>query len=189
MAKVATKVFFDHPEDHREGLQFSRGSAEDKFLPARFETTVSADDSLLACMREGPMIVISAAGMLNGGRILHHLKARLPNPENTILFCGYQAEGTKGRILQDRPDHLTKLRIHHKEFAIEAEIATIGSLSAHGDSKDIKEWLQRMSKAPSHIIINHGDPSAVLSMAAIAQNIFPKASITPLLKPTYLKLF
>jgi metallo-beta-lactamase family protein len=189
MAKVATKVFFDHPEDHREGLQFSTGTAQEKFLPAHFETTVATDDSLLACMRQGPMIVISAAGMLNGGRILHHLKARLPHPENTILFCGYQAEGTKGRTLQDRPNNLAKLRIHHKEVQIEAEIATIASLSAHGDSQDIKEWLQRMTKTPSHVILNHGDPSAVATMAALVQSVFPRATVTPLLKPTFMKLF
>jgi metallo-beta-lactamase family protein len=135
------------------------------------------------------MIVISAAGMLNGGRILHHLKARLPHPENTILFCGYQAEGTKGRTLQDRPNNLVKLRIHHKEVQIEAEIATIASLSAHGDSQDIKEWLQRMTKTPSHVILNHGDPSAVATMAALVQSVFPRATVTPLLKPTFMKLF
>lgn len=189
MAKVSTKVFFDHPEDHREGSQFTSAEGELKFLPAKFETTISSDDSMLACMRDGPMIVISAAGMLNGGRILHHLKARLPHQENTVLFCGYQAEGTKGRVLQDRPEHLSKLRIHHKEFPIEAEIATIASLSAHGDSADIKDWLGRMSKAPSHIIVNHGDPAAVLAMTATVKGIFPRASVTPLLKPTSMQLF
>lgn len=189
MSKIATKVFFDHPEDHKEGLQFTRGTTEDRFLPSKFETTISADDSLLACMREGPMIVISAAGMLNGGRILHHLKSRLPHAENTILFCGYQAEGTKGRTLQDRPDHLSKLRIHHKEVPIEAEIATIASLSAHGDFQDIAEWLQRMSKPPSHVLINHGEPPAMLGMQAIVQKTFPKALVTPLLKPTLVTLF
>jgi len=189
MSKVATKVFFDHPEDHKEGVPFTAANGHDRYLPEKFETTVSSDDSLMACMREGPMIVISAAGMLNGGRILHHLKARLPHPENTVLFCGYQAEGTKGRTLQDRPNDLSILRIHHQEVPIEAEIATIASLSAHGDWQDITEWLNRMTKPPSHIIINHGEPKSMISMAEHIKKILPNAKVTPLLSPTKITLF
>lgn len=188
MSKIATKVFLDHPEDHKEGLGFSTNKFEEKFLPAKFETTISSDESLMACMRDGPMIVISAAGMLNGGRILHHLKARLPDARNTVLFCGYQAEGTKGRTLQDRPNHLDKLRIHHKEVPIEAEIATIASLSAHGDWQDITDWLKRMNKKPSHVIVNHGDPGAMTAMSAHIQKVFPAAAVIPLFKPTRLTI-
>ena len=135
------------------------------------------------------MITISAAGMLNGGRILHHLKARLPYEENTVLFCGFQAEGTKGRTLQERASGLDKLRIHHQEVPIEAEIATMESLSAHGDWQDICAWLKRMAKPPSQVIINHGDPEAMQAMVAHVQDILPKANVTPMLEPGRITLF
>jgi metallo-beta-lactamase family protein len=189
MSTFATEVFFKHPEDHREGCPFSDEKGRDCYLPEKFTTAVSSDDSMLACMKEGPMITISAAGMLNGGRILHHLKARLPYEENTVLFCGFQAEGTKGRTLQERAGGLDKLRIHHQEVPIEAEIATMESLSAHGDWQDICTWLKRMAKPPSQVIINHGDPEAMQAMVAHVQDILPKAHVTPMLEPGRITLF
>lgn len=189
MSAFATDVFFDHPEDHHEGRHFSVREGQDGYLPEKFRTITSSDDSMLACMMDGPMIAISAAGMLNGGRILHHLKARLPHPNNTVLFCGYQAEGTKGRTLQERPDGLDKLRIHHKEVPIEAEIATMESLSAHGDWQDICAWLKRMTKPPSHVLINHGDPAAMVAMTKHVREILPRADVSPMLAPGRVTLF
>jgi metallo-beta-lactamase family protein len=189
MSSFATKVFFDHPEDHKEGCPFSVVEGQECYLPAQFKTITTSDDSMLACMQDGPMIVISAAGMLNGGRILHHLKARLPNSNNTILFCGFQAEGTKGRILQERPNGLDKLRIHHQEVPIEAEIATMASLSAHGDWQDLCGWLKRMTKPPSTVIINHGDPEAMKAMVGHVKEILPRATVTPMLTPGRITLF
>jgi metallo-beta-lactamase family protein len=189
MSKIATNVFFDHPEDHAEGAPFSKLEGRDRYLPGKFTEIVSADDSMLACMKSGPMVIISAAGMLNGGRILHHLKARLPHTENTVLFCGYQAEGTKGRTLQDRPNNLTKLRIHHEEVPIMAEIATIAALSAHGDWQDIVDWLKRIKKQPSQVIINHGNPEAMAAMVQHVKDIMPRCHVQAMLQPGKLKLF
>ena len=189
MSKIATKVFFDHPEDHAEGAPFSKLEGRDRYLPAKFAEIISADDSMLACMKSGPMVIISAAGMLNGGRILHHLKARLPHAENVVLFCGYQAEGTKGRTLQDRPNNLTKLRIHHEEVPIMAEIATIAALSAHGDWQDIVDWLKRIKKQPSQVIINHGNPEAMAAMVQHVKDIMPRCHVQAMLQPGKLKLF
>ena len=107
---------------------------------------------------DGPMIIISAAGMLSGGRILHHIKARLPYSKNTILFVGYQAEGTKGRLLQSG---IPTLRIHHEDVSVEAEVATISSLSAHGDTSDIMDWLKHFQRLPKKIFLNHGEPPAL----------------------------
>jgi metallo-beta-lactamase family protein len=122
------------------------------------------------------MIVLSAAGMLNGGRILHHLKARLPDARNTVLFAGYQAEGSKGRFLQDGVANvnapLTSLRIHHQEVPIEAEIVTMASLSAHGDYQDVLEWIGRIKHPPRRILLNHGTPAAMLHLQAKIQERF-----------------
>ncbi len=186
MSKVATKIFFDHPEDHKDTCSID---GIECYLPHHFNTTATTDESMLSCMKDGPSIVISAAGMLNGGRILHHLKARLPNENNTILFCGYQAEGTKGRFLQDNAGNIDTLRIHHEEVDVNAEIATIGTLSAHGDYQDICEWLKLMTKKPFQVILNHGDPEALAAMGKHVKEVLPKATITVMQKPTKISLF
>lgn len=166
MSNAATKIFLKHPEDSLLDSAFL--GEGDNFFPARFEAVASVEDSMLACMRDGPMVIIAAAGMLNGGRILHHLKHRLPKKENTVLFVGYQAEGTKGRFLQDQGPILHDIRIHHELIPVEAEIATIQHLSAHGDAQDLIDWMGRIERKPERIFVNHGSPA---SAAALVQRI------------------
>lgn len=159
MATAALSVGLRHTEDH--GLDSAFLGQKDQleaFKPKYFELSSSADESLAACMRDGPMVIVSASGMLSGGRILHHLKARLPHEKNTMIFAGYQAEGSKGRWLQDfaMGKQEGKLRIHHKEVEVEAEIVTMDELSAHADYQDMMEWLRGLKKAPELTIVNHG---------------------------------
>lgn len=180
MAEAATKVFMNHPEDHRLG-HLSESAAS--FLPKNFSSTPTPNDSMLACMRDGPMIVISAAGMLNGGRVLHHLKHRLPDEKNTLLFCGYQAEGTKGRFLQDNIGQIETLRIHHQEVSIDAEIATIQTLSAHGDFRDFIEWFALMKQKPKRVFLNHGNPESMNVFAEKLSAKFPECKFEPVLQP------
>jgi len=178
MSNAATRIFLKHPEDSPLASSFiGRG---DNFLPRGFEPVVSVDSSMMACMRDGPMVVISAAGMLNGGRILHHLKHRLPDKKNTVLFVGYQAEGTKGRFLQDQGQSMGTMRIHHEEVAVEAEICSIQNLSAHGDAQDLVEWIGRFEKKPSQIFVNHGTGPAAEALATrITQTLgLPAQAVT-----------
>ena len=118
------------------------------------------------------MVVISASGMLNGGRILHHLKRRLPDSKNTILFCGYQAEGTKGRFLQENAGTLDELRIHHQSVRVAAEIATIDQLSAHADQEELLGWISQMRRMPKTVIVNHGAPESQKALATLIQKRF-----------------
>ncbi|MEZ4743709.1 MAG: MBL fold metallo-hydrolase [Bdellovibrionota bacterium] len=156
MANAATNIFLNHPEDQNIDTGFL--NSEMPFRPAKFEMISSVDDSMLACMQNDPAIVISASGMLSGGRILHHVKHRIENEKNTILFSGFQAEGTKGRYLQEALENgADTIRIHHEEKRIEAEIVTLDSLSSHGDYQDLLEWLSKIRKFPKHIILNHGE--------------------------------
>lgn len=182
MAMAATRVYLRYPDEHKEECRIV-DEFRHNLLPELFEATPTANDSMLACMRDGPMVVISAAGMLNGGRILHHLKARLPHAQNTILFCGYQAEGTKGRFLQDNAGVVDTLRIHHQEVHIQAEIATVATLSAHGDCDDMVEWLMRMPKAPSDIFLNHGSALAIEAFANRLKLVTPQSRVHSVLEP------
>ena len=152
MANSATEIFLRNHEDQKALSAFNE---TDSFFPKKFEVSTTADESMLACMRDGPLIVISASGMLSGGRILHHLKARLPKPENTVLFTGFQAEGSKGRFLQERNED-QKIRIHHKEVDIEARVTTLDAFSAHADYEEILEYLSKVASPNMKIIVNHG---------------------------------
>jgi metallo-beta-lactamase family protein len=189
MARKATQIYFSHPEDHSHLICENRVQNCDEFLPHHFSMTESSDDSMLACMKDGPQTVISAAGMLNGGRILHHLKARLPKEENTVLFCGYQAEGTKGRFLQDGGANLEYLRIHHEEVPVNAEIATISSLSAHADRSDLIAWVKQLTKQPRKIFLNHGDPAAMSKLQSDLIAAGLTCPISTLTSPAVFELF
>ena len=181
MASAATRIFQAHPEDHKLASVFN-GHGSENFEPRYFETTSSVDESMLSCMREGPMVVVSASGMLTGGRILHHLKARLPDSRNTVVFSGYQAEGTKGRWLQDNCNSAASVRIHHEEIPLDAEIVAIGSLSAHGDYQDTLEWLENMTKVPKRIFLNHGEKEASTALAELIRKKFKNTEVIALLE-------
>ena len=167
MAQAATKVFMEHKEDQKIDNSFS--GPDDNFFPAMFETIDSPDDSMMACMREGPLVVIAGAGMLSGGRVLHHLKTRLPQARNTVLFVGYQAEGSKGRFLLDQGATTKRIRIHHQEIEIEAELASVEGLSAHADYSESLKWLRNFQKPPRMIFVNHGSVDSATALATKIQ--------------------
>jgi metallo-beta-lactamase family protein len=108
-------------------------------------------------------IIISSSGMMTGGRILHHLQQRLPNPENTILFVGYQAEGTRGRAILDGN---RAVKIHGEMVSVEANIENITGLSCHADYDETLAWLMGFNKPPRKTFIIHGETSASESLAA-----------------------
>ncbi len=160
MATKATQAYLNNKDELN--LQVEEGEVVESLRPHSYEIAQTADDSMLLCMQEGPMVVVSAAGMLTGGRVLHHLKVRLPKPENIVLLVGWQADETKGRLLQNG---LPKIRIHHKEVDIEAQIVSIDCLSAHGDSQDIINWIKDIEKKPTKIFLNHGEQSALNTLS------------------------
>jgi metallo-beta-lactamase family protein len=126
-----------------------------------FKMIKGADDSMLLCMSTQPKIVISAAGMLTGGRVLHHLKAHLPKAEDGVLFVGYQAQGTKGLLLKNG---LRRIRIHHQDIDVEAEIFSLDSLSAHADSNDAIKWVKSFTRPPKKIFLNHGETNGLQAL-------------------------
>lgn len=107
--------------------------------------------------RPGPAVIISASGMVNGGRIMHHLKWRLPDARNALLFVGYQAEGTKGRLLLEGAK---RIRIHGEEFPVRARVFQAHALSAHADRDEIMRWLGGFSKPPRRAFVVHGEPKS-----------------------------
>jgi metallo-beta-lactamase family protein len=129
-----------------------------------------------------PAIIISASGMVTGGRILHHMKYRLPDPRNTVLFVGYQAMGTRGQIILSGA---REIKIHGEMVPVRARTRTIESFSAHADSSEIMRWLKTFKKAPKMTFVVHGEPRASEAMAGeIKQALGWKTHI-----PSYLENF
>ncbi len=184
MGSAITTIFLNHVEDNLLSSSFS-GSG-DQFFPEGFTATTSIDESMMTCMQAGPLIVIAGAGMCNGGRILHHLKARLPSENNMVLFVGYQSEGTKGRFLQEKGKAFGTVRIHHKEVEVNAELVTMQNLSAHGDAQDIIEWIQSCDQKPKRILLNHGTLESSTELAKTLKSTLQVDTEVALSKTKYL---
>jgi len=127
------------------------------YATRRFQPVVSARESRAVVESRGPAIVISASGMATGGRVLHHLAAALPDPRNTVLFVGYQAQGTRGRALLDG---VKTVKIHGMMVPVAARIAKIDSMSAHADAREIARWLDTFKTPPKQTFLVHGEPAA-----------------------------
>jgi metallo-beta-lactamase family protein len=165
MALKATAIYKKFSDDLK--LVEQKGRFESSLEDPRFKAVETPEESRRLNQKAGPMIIISAAGMLTGGRVLHHLKNRLPHKANAVLFVGFQASGTKGRLLQHGID---RLRIHHEEVEVNAEIATLEGMSAHADSKEIVQWLRSSRRMPKKIFLNHGESIPLKALKYRLQN-------------------
>ena len=117
----------------------------------------------------GPAIIISGSGMATGGRILHHLKLRLPDSRTTVLLVGYQAAGTRGRLLQEGAK---TLRMYGEQVPVRAKVETLSGMSAHADRGEILRWLSGFKKAPRQVYIVHGEPEPAQHLAESIRSKF-----------------
>lgn len=167
MATEVTEIYTKH---RREFWPDERG---DEILHALksgwFKVIESPDDSMFLCTSPEPKIVISASGMLQGGRVLHHLKQALPKKQNAVLFVGFQGAQTKGRLLLDG---LLSLRIHHQEIPVEAEVLYLDGFSAHADQGDLLDWVRRFHRKPQQILLNHGEIEGMRIFAQLIEQEF-----------------
>jgi metallo-beta-lactamase family protein len=131
------------------------------FCTERFRVIANATESKELTASRMPSIVISSSGMAEGGRVLHHLKAALPDARNTVLFVGYQADGTRGRRLVDGEP---KIKIHGEWIDVAARIERIDSMSAHADSTEILRWLRGFNRPPQKTFVVHGEPPAMQAL-------------------------
>ncbi len=155
MAIDATELLRASPDDHRLTEFESRAIG-------RIATYVrTSEESRALNDRHEPMIIVSASGMMSGGRILHHLRHRASDPRNTILFTGYQAHGTLGEHVQSGARSAT---IHGRTYAIHAEVAAITSLSAHADRDELVGWVG--DSPVERIFLTHGEADASRALRA-----------------------
>ena len=131
------------------------------FCTQRFRTITSAQESKELTASRMPAIVISASGMATGGRVLHHLKAALPDARNSVVFAGFQAEGTRGRKLVDGE---AAVKIHGQMIPVHASVSLLHSMSAHADADEILRWLGGFKAPPKRTFLVHGELPAMRAL-------------------------
>jgi metallo-beta-lactamase family protein len=168
MASRATKVYLDHPETYDEETSKLLRSGESPLEYPGQEFTDSVEQSKAIRTKPRPIIVVAASGMLTGGRVMHHLKDFLPDPNCTLLFIGYQGEGTLGRHLQTGGK---TARIDHQEWDVRCRVKTISGFSAHADEHELARWLGAFGSerggngTPRRVFVVHGDPDSAEAFA------------------------
>ncbi|MBI3183049.1 MAG: MBL fold metallo-hydrolase [Myxococcales bacterium] len=160
MACDATPLYLAHSEDHDFDMNAVMRSG-DGLATKRTRFVRKSDQSKQLSSFRGPGIIISASGMATGGRILHHLRQRLPQSQNTVLFVGYQSEGTRGRRLLDGEP---EIKIHGELVPVRAELKSVSGFSAHADWKEMLSWMGGFNSPPRQTILVHGEPSALESL-------------------------
>lgn len=143
-------------------------------LPNLREATTPQDS--MALDRGGARIIISASGMGSGGRVTHHLKALLPDRDNTVLLVGFQAVGTPGRMLAEGA---REIKIHGQYVAVRAEIVEIEAFSVHADADELLAWLMSCPAKPKQVFVNHGEPQASRALADRIRKEWDVAVVVP----------
>jgi len=167
MAVDAMEVFRRHVAEHDFSEAAMEGVAVSLASPFVHMAKTAAESKAINS-HDGPGIVIASSGMMNGGRILHHLAQRLPDPKTTVLVAGFQAAGTRGRTLIDGA---RMLRIHGRDIPVRAAIRRVDALSGHADRRELGRWLTGLP-APKRTFLVHGEPPAARSMAEYLQEKF-----------------
>ena len=127
-------------------------------------TVITAEESKLLNADDTPKVIIASGGMCEGGRIRHHLKHNIWDERNTIMFAGYQASGTLGRIIYDG---VKEVKILGETIEVKAEITLLSGISGHADQAGLLRWLGQFEKKPSMIFVNHGDDASCTGLAEI----------------------
>jgi metallo-beta-lactamase family protein len=183
MALSATDLYVKYSADHDsefKQLKSADGGKGDPLNVHEFHLTRTVQESKAINQVKKPCIIISASGMASGGRVLHHLEQRLPDKRNAVLLAGFQAEGSRGRALQDGA---TSIRFYGHPVNVGAEIVSMGQLSAHAGKSELLRWLGGLPTAPKQSYMTHGEPQAARALgAAISDQMHWKVDVAEYLK-------
>lgn len=163
MAVSATPLFMTHTEDHDVDMDALVSAGKSPFEAPNVHYVHSRDESKALNDEKGPGIIIAGSGMANGGRIRHHLLNRVEDPRTTVLFVGYQAEGTPGRALEGGAK---TFRAFGWEVPVRARMERLDALSGHADRSEILRWLRNFTAPPRSTFLVHGEPDARKALQA-----------------------
>ena len=169
MAAAATVAYSKRKEEHDEEYASVLAKQQHPLRTHSMITASSRQESKKLNEARGARVIISASGMMTGGRVLHHALRLVPDPETTIVFVGYQSAGTTGRrILDGEPE----VKILGQWIPVRARLAKIGGFSAHADWKEVLRWLEGMEGIPARSFLTHGEPEAANAMAGHIKDKF-----------------
>ena len=177
LANEATAVFLQCDtscldEDARKVMQ----EGENPIWFDGLHTVVSSDESKLLNTDSTPKVIIASGGMCEGGRIRHHLKHNIWNEKNTIMFAGYQAAGTLGRIIYDGAK---EVKILGELIDVKAEITLLSGISGHADQTGLLKWLEHFDRKPGVVFVNHGDDDSCSGFAQCVRERFNIEAYAP----------
>jgi len=158
LAENITEIFPKYIKDYNENFNKDFGiKHESPFAIKNLTYIKSIEESKALNNKQGPLMVISASGMCEGGRVLHHLKNAIENPQNIILITGYQAENTLGRKIQDE---VSPVKIYGKQYNVKAQIKTLNEFSAHADQNDLLTYISHVKNLQKIFLVHTELPQA-----------------------------
>ena len=177
LANEATAIFIQcDPVCLDQNTRKIMSSGQNPIWFENLHTVVSSEESKQLNEDSTPKVIIASGGMCEGGRIRHHLKHNLWDARNTILFAGYQAEGTLGRVIFDGAD---SVKIFGEPIDVRAEIELLPGVSGHADRNGLIRWLEQFEKKPSYVFVNHGDDETCTAFAQTVSDLFSVPSSAP----------
>ena len=175
MALSATDLYLKHKEDHDVEFTRDEQGGGDPLNVHEFHLARSVEESKQINNVKTPCIIISASGMVTGGRVLHHLTQRLGDARNCVILGGFQAEGTRGRALQEGAK---TLNLFGQAVPVLAEIVEMGQFSAHAGKSELLRWLTGLQVPPKQTYLTHGEPQAAQALQqAITEKFKWKAAV------------
>ncbi|MBO5751352.1 MAG: MBL fold metallo-hydrolase [Kiritimatiellae bacterium] len=176
LSQKATRIYASHGEVYNDEAKavIARG-----INPLEYPGMVfvgSPEESMALNDTPGPMIIIAASGMCEGGRVVHHLKHCVQDPNNIILICGYQAENTLGRRIVERRE---TIKVFGEEVPLKAQVEVINALSAHADRAGLSNWISEVKDNVRYAFAVHGEIDKVSAMVDILKDMGIKNSFAP----------
>ncbi|HEX2640613.1 MAG TPA: MBL fold metallo-hydrolase RNA specificity domain-containing protein, partial [Pyrinomonadaceae bacterium] len=162
MAAQATQVYNRWREEHDEAYASILAKKQHPLRTTSMRTAATREESKNVNSMKGARIIVSASGMLTGGRVLHHAMRILPDENATIVFVGYQAAGTRGRQVQDGAK---EVKIMKNLVPVRCHVEKVEGFSAHADWKGVLRWLGGLRTTPTTVFTTHGEPESAQAMA------------------------
>jgi metallo-beta-lactamase family protein len=176
LALNVTAVHRDHPECFDDETREYLLHHEDPFGFERLQYIRDTADSKKLNDLHGPFVVISASGMCEAGRILHHLRNNIEDPRNTVLITGFQAQDTLGRKLVEK---WPEVRIFGEPMRVRAEISSLDELSAHADQGELMEWIRPLAPSLRQVFLVHGEPQQSQTLAKLLHSTYNLNVVIP----------
>jgi metallo-beta-lactamase family protein len=185
LAIKMTAVYKNHQENFNKAASYLIDSGDDVFNFPGLTMTASTEESKAINNVPAPKIIIAGSGMSQGGRILHHEARYLPDPSSTILFVGYQVDGSLGRRIQKGDK---EVRVLGQTVPVRCHVETISSYSAHADQRGLLNWLE-LSKdgngKPKKVFVVQGEEEAAKTLASLAHDNLGLDAVAPTDKQTF----